>query len=86
MEKDIISWSANQYETESERTEAFNEFMKEFQDFLKEERTITLEEYKQQVASFWCKAKEILLVDCKENVRIWLPNMVQTYIPLYSKR
>ena len=62
MSKDIFSWSADDYETDRDRKEAFEKFMKNFQNFVYEEKLLTLDEYKEQVSCFWKKVKNKLFV------------------------
>ena len=67
VDKDIFSWSADEYETEGERKEAFDKFTEDFRTFVNQRKILSLAEYKEEVSSFWEKVKEKLLVDCASN-------------------
>ena len=67
MSKDILSWHADDYEAESERKASFDKFMNDFRNFINDENTVSLDEYKEQVSSFFKTVKENLLIDCEDN-------------------
>ncbi|MBQ3125033.1 MAG: hypothetical protein IJC09_06425 [Clostridia bacterium] len=67
MSKDTLSWHADDYETESERKASFDKFMNDFCDFIHYEKMVSLDEYKEQVSSFFKTVKEKLLIDCEDN-------------------
>ena len=67
MSKDILSWHADDYETDGERKASFDEFINDFRNFINDEKTVSLDEYKEQVYSFFKNVKEKLLIDCEDN-------------------
>lgn len=67
MSKDILSWHADDYETDGERNASFDKFINNFRNFINDEKTVSLDEYKEQVSSFFKNVKQKLLIDCEDN-------------------
>lgn len=67
VSKDILSWHADDYETDGERNASFDKFITDFRRFIHNEKTVSLDEYKEQVSSFFKNVREKLLIDCEDN-------------------